>query len=517
MTLVDPQSIPHFDYSALDAETRIVVQLRRDELKTLFRETAQNIFTIGEKLADVRDRLQHNKSGGFDGWIEKEFGLGRSAAYRFINVYERFANRPNLGQLEVATSALYLLAAPSTPDDVVDQVIQRAESGEKITHKDARQAVDDARPAPRFPVITEMLPRILAALSAGPLRYVALRDALRIKPDDPATYDLRYALDSLHSQGKIRRDGGKIHLVPPPADTAAESGGEAAADAAALQDAAPPMFHADLVLHILLAGPQPFKTLLADTHLTVGDLRAAMNDLLATGRIVGRAGFYALTIHADQLTPPEPAVTGDPYAQLLEALRDHHRRYPTWSNVSRAWIEKHYPALSGADLEAALLRTIDDGYLAHWIENKPGVLFKRLACPPEPDTAPYTPVTVPADPPAADPVAPAPIPPRDEPLGNEPLAVAPSTADAARAKDAAAAIPARMNLERGLLFLLDAAPALLAINGIRSWYALDADSLTSTRTLIARTRAALAALDDHLAALDTRLDTMIQSGRPYDE
>lgn len=505
MTLVDPQSIPQFDYAALDAETRIVVQLRRDELKTLFRETAQNIFTIGEKLADVRGRLQHNKSGGFDGWIEAEFGMSRRTAYRFINIFERFANCDNLAQLDIATSALYLLAAPSTPDEVVDQLLERAETGEHITHAAAKQAIDDARPAPRFPVITEMLPRILAALSAGPLRYIELRDALRIKPDDPATYDMRYALDNLHSQGKIRRDGGKLYLVPPPA---AESGGEAAADAAAVQDAAPPMSHADLVLHILLAGPQPFKTLLADSGLSVGDLRAAMNDLLATGRIVGRAGFYALADHADRLAPPEPAVTGDPYTLLLDALRDHHRRFPTWNTVSRGWIEKHHPGVTGD----ALLHAIDDGYLAHYIKDKPGELFTRLACPPDSVSAPYAPVTIPAGPPAADPVAPAPIPPRDEPL-----AVPPTTADSTRAKDAAAAIPARMNLERGLLFLLDAVPALLAINGIRTWYALDAESLASTRALIARTRAELARLDGHLALLDSRLDTMIQSGKPYDE
>lgn len=502
MTLVDPQSIPEFDYAALDAETRIVVQLRRDELKTLFRETAQNIFTIGEKLADVRDRLQHNKSGGFDGWIETEFGLSRRTAYNFINVYERLANRANFAQLAVATSALYLLAAPSTPDEVVDQLLERAQAGEHITHKNARQALDDARPAPDWGRVNDLEPRIVALLSAGPLRYIELRDALGIKPDDPATYDMRTALDRLYGQQRIRKEGGKTYLIPPPA---AESGGEAPADAAAVQDAAPSMSHADLVLHILLAGPQPFKTLLADSGLSVGDLRAAMNDLLATGRIVGRAGFYALADHADRLTPPEPAVTGEPYALLLDALRDHHRQYPTHNAISRGWIEKQRPGVT----DAALLRAIDDGYLAHWIDGKPGGLFKRLACPPD---APYAPVTIPADPPATDPVAPAPIPPRDEPL-----AETPSSASAARAKDAAAAIPARMNLERGLLFLLDAVPALLAVNGIRTWYALDAESLASTRALIARTRAALTALDAHLALLDSRLDTMIQSGRPYDE
>jgi hypothetical protein len=41
-----------------------------------------------------------------------EFGWSRRIAYNFINVYAAFGERANLAQIDIATSALYLLAAP---------------------------------------------------------------------------------------------------------------------------------------------------------------------------------------------------------------------------------------------------------------------------------------------------------------------------------------------------------------------------------------------------------------------
>lgn len=140
--------IVEFDYAGLDPETRIVVRQKADELKALLRAAAQNIFDIGARLTEVRDQLQHNKDGGFEAWLETEFGMSRRTAYNFIGVYERFANRANFAQLDIAASALYLLAAPSTPDAAREEALRRAESGERITHKAAKRIVEQKEPEP---------------------------------------------------------------------------------------------------------------------------------------------------------------------------------------------------------------------------------------------------------------------------------------------------------------------------------------------------------------------------------
>jgi len=133
-----------FDYMQLPADTRTLVQQRAEEIKESVRRSAQEILITGEKLVEVRGIL-HQKKGSFDAWLSTEFGWSRSQAYNYINAFERFGSRPNFGQLDIAVSAINMLAAPSTPQDVVDEVLERAERGEKITYTKSKEAIQKNR------------------------------------------------------------------------------------------------------------------------------------------------------------------------------------------------------------------------------------------------------------------------------------------------------------------------------------------------------------------------------------
>jgi Protein of unknown function (DUF3102) len=132
---------PLFDYSALDAETRIVVQQRAGEIKSIAKRVAGDIVEIGHKLADVKSRL---KNGRFNEWLTAELGWSERTAHNFIAVYSRFG-AANFALENVAVSALYLLAAPSTPAEAVEITKQIADSGEKVTHGVAKEIVRKAR------------------------------------------------------------------------------------------------------------------------------------------------------------------------------------------------------------------------------------------------------------------------------------------------------------------------------------------------------------------------------------
>jgi len=125
-----------FDYTVLDSETRIVVQQRTSEIKECLRTAALTVWEIGQKLVAVRSRLEY---GQFCDWLKAEFQWSRSTAYNYINVFETFGSCPNFGQLDIAISALYLLARPSTPEDVRQEALARASQGETITHALAKQ------------------------------------------------------------------------------------------------------------------------------------------------------------------------------------------------------------------------------------------------------------------------------------------------------------------------------------------------------------------------------------------
>ncbi|MGJ5628667.1 DUF3102 domain-containing protein [Nostoc sp. CALU 1950] len=130
--------ITRFDYELLTPEQRTLVEQRTTEIREQLRRTAQDIWEIGQRLAEVRSKLKH---GQFDTWLKAEFGWSRRTAYNFINVYETFGNRANLSQIDIATSALYLLAAPSTPQKLREQYLEEAKTGRRITHKDLVQTI----------------------------------------------------------------------------------------------------------------------------------------------------------------------------------------------------------------------------------------------------------------------------------------------------------------------------------------------------------------------------------------
>jgi hypothetical protein len=131
-----------FDYLMLASEQRAIVQQRTGEIRERLQRSAQDIWEIGQGLADVRAQLKH---GQFEAWLKAEFGWSRRTAYNFINVYETFQERANLAQIDIATSALYLLAAPSTPPELRQQYLQEAKAGKKVTHQDLRQTIERER------------------------------------------------------------------------------------------------------------------------------------------------------------------------------------------------------------------------------------------------------------------------------------------------------------------------------------------------------------------------------------
>ena len=124
-----------FDYTALDTSTSQFVQQQTGEIRGLMKRTVESIFEIGQRLIVVKERLGH---GRFGSWLETEFEWSQDTASNFINVAKKFGNLPNFSEFDMAASALYMLAAPSTPDAARDEALARAKAGESITYKAAK-------------------------------------------------------------------------------------------------------------------------------------------------------------------------------------------------------------------------------------------------------------------------------------------------------------------------------------------------------------------------------------------
>jgi hypothetical protein len=128
-------AVSAFDYLSLDAETCQFVQKQTGEIRMLMRRTTQDIFEIGRKLIEIKKRLGH---GRFLDWLEAEFDWTERTARHFMRVAEVFEPE-TVSHLPLAPSALYLLAAPSTPEIAREEALTRAQAGESITKKTAQK------------------------------------------------------------------------------------------------------------------------------------------------------------------------------------------------------------------------------------------------------------------------------------------------------------------------------------------------------------------------------------------
>ena len=126
-----------FDYAALNMEAKVAVQKRTCEIKRMMRRTTQDIIEIGEKLLEVKQYLGF---GHFSNWLIAEFGWKERTARNFMRVAEVFKSA-KFADLFIATSALYLLAAPSTSESARQEALELARMGEHITYSKARSII----------------------------------------------------------------------------------------------------------------------------------------------------------------------------------------------------------------------------------------------------------------------------------------------------------------------------------------------------------------------------------------
>ena len=138
----DAQAVVNFDYEALSPEKRASVQTWTVEIKERLQHTARTIWEIGERLVEVRSQLEYRQ---FSSWLKLEFGWSQRTAYNFINVYEAFPELANFAKIDISISALYVLAAPSTPPEIRISFLNRAIAGEQITYKVIKSAIKEAK------------------------------------------------------------------------------------------------------------------------------------------------------------------------------------------------------------------------------------------------------------------------------------------------------------------------------------------------------------------------------------
>jgi hypothetical protein len=127
----------------LDAATVKALERHAEAIKLLVRRAGRDIIEIGHRLTKAQEIAGH---GNWLRWLDQEFNWSEQTARNYMRVHELASIHNAVVDLDLPLRSLYLLAAPSTPEAARQDVIERAASGEDLSHAQVKAAVDEAKP-----------------------------------------------------------------------------------------------------------------------------------------------------------------------------------------------------------------------------------------------------------------------------------------------------------------------------------------------------------------------------------
>ena len=192
-----PGASKEFDYASLDAETSQFVQQQTDKIRILMKQTAQDIIEIGQKLIEVKQRLGH---GRFGDWLRSEFEWGEWTSNKFMQIAQQF-EFVKFTNLQIAASALYILAAPSTPKAARDEALARAEAGEIITYTKAKTIKQKyntlaTKPRPKPEPVSQIQP---IPTPASPSQWGSNLEIVPVRPQELALSEATRGIEILQA------------------------------------------------------------------------------------------------------------------------------------------------------------------------------------------------------------------------------------------------------------------------------------------------------------------------------
>ncbi|WP_167315907.1 DUF3102 domain-containing protein [Brucella microti] len=133
----------HFSYAALSRDDEVSAKEDAAIIKAHMKSAAESIIAVGLALKRQKERLPH---GMFLPWIEAEFRMTDRTALNFIRVAEHYNGKSETIS-DLNATALYELAAPSTPQSVREQVEELIVDGQKVTVADVKRLKTEAKAA----------------------------------------------------------------------------------------------------------------------------------------------------------------------------------------------------------------------------------------------------------------------------------------------------------------------------------------------------------------------------------
>lgn len=192
--------------TALKPVENIGSALRKASAKriaTLMQNWTENTLDLGKELTRARDTFPQESNGnrpGWHKWIKDETGLSPRWATTLVKVADKFGSKTSSTQ-KLSINVLELLASDKVPEEARQEVMNRAEAGEKFTREKAKEIADKHRlPSPKA-ANTQAKDEGRPVLASDGYIYFGADPAKAKEGEDRRTmvYGVRRALDTLGS------------------------------------------------------------------------------------------------------------------------------------------------------------------------------------------------------------------------------------------------------------------------------------------------------------------------------
>lgn len=116
------------------------------EIRRLGKRLISDVIEIGRHLTEARAKLRDTVGHGhFKAWVDREFGWSDRTTLNFMRVHELSLKSETVSDLNLPMRELYLLAAPSTPQQARTEILDRAAAGEPVSGADVKKAIARAK------------------------------------------------------------------------------------------------------------------------------------------------------------------------------------------------------------------------------------------------------------------------------------------------------------------------------------------------------------------------------------
>lgn len=129
-------TVAAFDYQVLAPEVARQVRVSTNLLKSRYENIRVEYWRIGHELDAVKALLDH---GQWLSWLEAEAQIAERSAQRMIKISQSYT-LDEIRSAEITISALTALTASATPDDLRDELLTAANSGQPVTRDDVKAA-----------------------------------------------------------------------------------------------------------------------------------------------------------------------------------------------------------------------------------------------------------------------------------------------------------------------------------------------------------------------------------------